>query len=118
MISRPSNLPDCIPAFRHPPSLPGGWPKADAVSSSLYLMDRRCDYSGHPDIGMTNQPHREFIYRAAYELGRHIIGYEIQKVLAAVDALASDDLRSAFSDTGRGACSRFMPRRWMRASAP
>jgi dienelactone hydrolase len=33
----------------------------------------------------TNQPHREFLYRPAYEMGRHIIGYEVQKVLAAVD---------------------------------
>ena len=31
---------------------------------------------------MTN---REFIYRSAYELGRHIIGYELQKILAGVD---------------------------------
>ncbi len=30
---------------------------------------------------------REFIYRPAYELGRHIIGYEIEKVLAAIDWL-------------------------------
>src|SRR5262249_27266667 len=30
-------------------------------------------------------PHREFIYRQAYEMGRHVIGYEVQKVLAAVD---------------------------------
>ena len=28
---------------------------------------------------------REFLYRPAYELGRHLIGYEVQKVLAAVD---------------------------------
>ena len=28
---------------------------------------------------------REYIYRSAFELGRHIIGYEIQKVLALVD---------------------------------
>jgi dienelactone hydrolase len=34
---------------------------------------------------MTNQPHREWIYRMAYEVGRHIIGYEVQKVLAGVD---------------------------------
>ncbi len=33
----------------------------------------------------TNLPHREFLYRPAYELGRHVIGYELQKVLAAVD---------------------------------
>src|SRR4051812_6046273 len=34
---------------------------------------------------MTNQSHGEWIYRMAYEEGRHIIGYEVQKVLAAVD---------------------------------
>lgn len=28
---------------------------------------------------------REFLYRSSYELGRHLIGFEIQKVLAAVD---------------------------------
>ncbi len=49
------------------------------------LMDRRDTYSGIPAVRMTNQPHREFIYRAAYEMGRHIIGYEVQKILAAVD---------------------------------
>ncbi|PYV88482.1 MAG: hypothetical protein DMG05_15570, partial [Acidobacteria bacterium] len=34
---------------------------------------------------MTNQPHREWIYRMAFEVGRHIIGYEVQKVLAGID---------------------------------
>ena len=28
---------------------------------------------------------REFLYRSSYELGRHLIGFEIQKVLAVVD---------------------------------
>lgn len=51
------------------------------------LINRDCEWSGVPGL-MTNQPHREFIYRAAYELGRHIIGYEVQKVLVAVDWLA------------------------------
>ena len=32
---------------------------------------------------------REFLYRPAYELGRQLIGYEIQKVLAAADWLAA-----------------------------
>jgi dienelactone hydrolase len=31
---------------------------------------------------------REFIYRPAFELGRHVIGYELRKVLAAVDWLS------------------------------
>ncbi len=39
------------------------------------------EWSGHrPDL--TN---REFLYRSAFELGRHIIGYEVQKILAGVD---------------------------------
>ena len=50
------------------------------------LISRDCEWSGVPGI-MTNEPHREFIYRAAYELGRHLIGFEVQKVLAAVDWL-------------------------------
>lgn len=51
------------------------------------LIDRRDTYSGDPRVRMTNQPHREFLYRGAFEMGRHLIGYEVQKVLAAVDAL-------------------------------
>ena len=35
--------------------------------------------------------HREFIYRSAFELGRHVIGYEVQKVLALVDILSRPD---------------------------
>jgi len=50
------------------------------------LIDRKDTWSGNPEIGrMTNQPHREYIYRMAFQAGRHIIGYEVQKVLAAVD---------------------------------
>jgi dienelactone hydrolase len=49
------------------------------------LVDRNDTWSGIPGIRMTNQPHREWIYRMAFEAGRHIIGYEVQKVLAAVD---------------------------------
>ncbi len=53
------------------------------------LIDRRDTWSGNPAVRMTNQPHREFIYRMAFELGRHVIGYEIQKVLALVDLFTS-----------------------------
>src|SRR5207253_7231285 len=54
------------------------------------LIDRRDTYSavsGRPPI---NQPHREFVYRPAFEMGRHIIGLEVQKVLAAIDWFVSD----------------------------
>lgn len=33
---------------------------------------------------------REYLYRPAFELGRHLIGYEIQKILALVDWLSTD----------------------------
>lgn len=49
------------------------------------LVDRTSRWSGHPDIHMTDQSGREWIYRQAFHMGRHIIGYEVQKVLAAVD---------------------------------
>jgi dienelactone hydrolase len=49
------------------------------------LIDRTSRWSGHPDIRLTDQSHREWIYRQAFHMGRHIIGYEVQKVLAAVD---------------------------------
>jgi dienelactone hydrolase len=50
------------------------------------LIDRKDTYSGSEKLKrFTNQPHREFVYRMAFEMGRHIIGYEVQKVLAAVD---------------------------------
>lgn len=43
-----------------------------------------------PHKGKAHMTAREFLYRPAFELGRHIIGYEVQKVLAAVDWLESD----------------------------
>ena len=39
--------------------------------------------------GRARLTNREYIYRSAFELGRHVIGYEVQKVLALVDALKS-----------------------------
>jgi dienelactone hydrolase len=49
------------------------------------MIDRTTRWSGHPDIRTTDQSHREWIYRQAFHMGRHVIGYEVQKVLAAVD---------------------------------
>jgi len=56
------------------------------------LVDRGSRFSGNPALGpagraMTNMTHREWLYRMAYPLGRHPIGYEVQKVLALVDWL-------------------------------
>ncbi|SPE33853.1 putative secreted protein [Acidobacteriia bacterium SbA2] len=60
------------------------------------LIDRADEFSGIVEIDYakeprirgidySNAPHREWIYRMAFEVGRHTIGFEVQKVLAAVD---------------------------------
>ncbi len=49
------------------------------------LIDRSDKWSEIAGVKTTNQPHREWIYRMAFEVGRHIIGFEAQKILAAVD---------------------------------
>lgn len=58
------------------------------------LISRDDDYSGNPEVAMTNQSHREWVYRSAFELGRHVVGYEVQKVLAAVDLLSKMNKQS------------------------
>jgi len=67
------------------------------------MVDRRDDNSGSRVIGrFTNQPHREFVYRMAYEMGRHVIGYEIQRVLGLVDILTHQDPKQTISLWGWG----------------
>ena len=41
-----------------------------------------------PRAGRAKLTSREFLYRPAFELGRHLLGYETQKVLALVDWLS------------------------------
>ncbi len=67
------------------------------------LLDRECTFAGNPDVRMTNQPHREFVYRAAYQMGRHVIGYEVHGMLAAVDwFLTSNDAPVGVIGAGEG----------------
>ncbi|MDP4211847.1 MAG: dienelactone hydrolase family protein [Bacteroidota bacterium] len=54
------------------------------------LISRDDRYSGNKSLNLfTNQTHREWIYRQAYEVGRHVIGYELQKIFSAIDWLQS-----------------------------
>jgi dienelactone hydrolase len=50
------------------------------------LIDRKLEKRN----GRANLTSREFLYRSAFELGRHLIGYELQKVLAVVDWFAKE----------------------------
>lgn len=45
------------------------------------LISRALLFEGKPE----QQTYREWIYRQAFHMGRHIIGYEVQKVLSAID---------------------------------
>ncbi len=72
------------------------------------LINRDDTYSGNPTLSaMTNQPHREFIYRMAYQLGRHIIGYEVQKVLSLVDWMSLTGLPIGVIGYGEGGLIAF-----------
>lgn len=65
------------------------------------LVNRDCAWSGSDTARrFTNQPHREWIYRQAFPLGRHIIGYEVQKVLAALDWFALEPTIEPGAQTG------------------
>jgi dienelactone hydrolase len=50
------------------------------------LIDRKIEARN----GRSKLSTREFLYRPAFELGRHLIGYEVQKVLAAVGWFVKD----------------------------
>jgi dienelactone hydrolase len=56
------------------------------------LIDRQMKYST-VDRGRRagSVTHREFLYRAAYQMGRHLIGYEVARVLAGARALRAAD---------------------------
>ena len=71
------------------------------------LIDRRDKYSGSEALQrFTNQTHREWIQRQAFEMGRTITGYEVQKLLAALDALITSGTRlrakAPFAIAGHG----------------
>jgi dienelactone hydrolase len=74
------------------------------------IIDRRDTWSGNEALQrFTNQPHREWIYRQAFEMGRTLIGLEVQKMRAAIDAGSAEPAWSGatahilIAGTGEGA---------------
>lgn len=86
-------LPDADQTPEQVVGLVEGFPQAGQYARALaengyrvivpVLIDRKLE----PRRGRGNISGREFAYRPAFELGRHLIGYEVQKTLAAVDWL-------------------------------
>ena len=69
------------------------------------LISRDSEFSTNEQFSIrTNIPHREWIYRQSFELGRHIIGYEIQKALSLVDGFKAqaDQLPVLIAGVGEG----------------
>ncbi len=56
-----------------------------AESGCRVLIPTVIDRSQGPHMGRARMSARQFLYSSAFEMGRHLIGYEVQKVLAAVD---------------------------------
>lgn len=76
------------------------------------LIDRSDRFTGNPISGRPNPgySHREWIYRQAYHMGRHLIGYEVQKVLAAADWLkqtAAPNVKLGAAGYGEGGLIAF-----------
>jgi hypothetical protein len=69
---------------------------------SPVLLSTDAKYSGNPDVRMSKLTHREWIYRMSFPVGRHPIGYEVQKVLAAVDWFSSQNCETSVYGTGDG----------------
>jgi dienelactone hydrolase len=67
------------------------------------LINRQDELSGNSKLKrQTNIPHREFVYRMAYEMGRTLTGFEVQKVLAAVDWFTVQDSKLKIGVIGYG----------------
>ena len=104
-----------IPDAAHSPEQVMGWQpgispqeriperldRGHQTSSTIpVILNRDDEFSGNPSVRFTNQPHREFIYRGAFEMGRHVIGYEVQKIMRMVDYHVW--VRSMTPDVGHG----------------
>ncbi|TKJ25058.1 MAG: hypothetical protein CEE41_04810 [Hadesarchaea archaeon B3_Hades] len=67
-------------------------------------MVRRVAAGGSRSVTLTN---REFLYRSAFEMGRHVIGYEVQKVLAAIDWFKKQNTKVGVMGWGEGGLIAF-----------
>ncbi len=107
-LARVVYLPDAdtLPEFMA--GIQKGHPDASLINSGCEiviptLINRGSAFSSNDHFGVkTNLPHREWIYRQAFELGRHVIGYEVQKVLSLIDLFASEKDKAPVLVAGLG----------------
>ena len=98
-LVEPKGEPQCYHIWLAPPE-----PNSTCLQILPTVLDSSSHLSSNPRLGKaTPQPQREFLYRMAYPMGRHPLGYEVQTVLAAVDILAKRQPRLPIRLTGVGA---------------
>lgn len=82
-----------------PESIAMGWNKSEhtrsiaaelAANGFQVIVPALVDRTMERRRNRANLTRREFIYRSAFEMGRHLIGYEIQQTLALVDWLKKE----------------------------
>ncbi len=71
-----------------------------AESGCAVLIPALISRREHPQYSKLN--YREFLYRSAFELGRQLVGYELQKVLAGIDWFAKTDSKTKIGVIGWG----------------
>jgi len=90
VIPDADELPEVLAGMEHPGGPGYGVARQLAAAGCEVLvpvlLSRQDNFSGSPSLNRyTNQTHREWIYRQAFEVGRHVIGYELQKIFSAID---------------------------------
>ena len=66
------------------------------------LIDTRTEFSGNPAVKMSGLPHREWIYRMSFPVGRHPLGYDVQTALAAVEIFVRAVCGTSILGVGEG----------------
>ena len=66
------------------------------------LIDRGTEFAGNPGVRPMKQSQRETLWRASYEMGRTVIGYELQKIFAAADWLNATRKNGSLAMVGYG----------------
>jgi dienelactone hydrolase len=77
-------------------------PRRLAQRGCRVIVPTLIDRTREPRNGRATLSSREFLYRSSFEVGRHLIGYELQKVLAAVDWFVADEATAKVAVVGEG----------------
>jgi dienelactone hydrolase len=89
-VPDPTQTPEQLAGLQEGVPEPNQYARRLAESGCRVWIPTIIDRDLGPHKGKARLTAREFLYRPAFELGRHLIGYEVQKVLALVDWLEAD----------------------------